>query len=308
MSDLRLDFGGADRLLRGSLHCHSDRSDGTRPPEVVLAAYHAAGYDFVAITDHFEPQYGFAVTDPSPYVPDGLIAIPAAELSTGDWSQQDTFWVASIGLPPDFAPDRPEDGLGALEQARSAGAWNVLLHPRLNHWNPVLAGSARAGTELVDAVEVYTHSLAATWPDQAHGAAVLDALLERGGQVTVVAADDAHFLHRHDRFGAWVMVAAERADQAGVLAGLRAGRYFSTQGPGFDRVELVGHELVVAVDEAYAVCVTGAGDRWRSAQQRFLEPGETVAAFDVGAFAGSYFRVVVVDDDARRAWSNPVWV
>jgi hypothetical protein len=308
VSDLRLDFDDAEHLLRGSLHCHSDRSDGACSPEAVLAAYRGAGYDFVAITDHLEPEYGFRVADTPSTVPDGLIAISAAELSTGEWSHRDTFWVAAVGLPAGFELDAAARPIGRLEEARAAGAWIVLLHPRLNHWDPAPRGARQPEVELVDAVEVYTHSLAATWPDQAHGSAALDALLESGRRVGAVAADDAHFVHRKDRFGAWVMASAERPDEEGVMAALRDGRYFSTQGPRLDGLVLDGHRLDVRVRDVYAVCVTGAGDRWRSAQQRFLAEGDAAADFDVGDFAGSYCRVTVVDEHGRRAWSNPLWV
>lgn len=40
------------RALRGDLHIHTSGSDGKETPEMVAAAYRAAGYDFIAITDH----------------------------------------------------------------------------------------------------------------------------------------------------------------------------------------------------------------------------------------------------------------
>ena len=38
--------------FRGNLHTHTTRSDGTRPPEEVIADYAERGYDFLAISDH----------------------------------------------------------------------------------------------------------------------------------------------------------------------------------------------------------------------------------------------------------------
>jgi hypothetical protein len=306
MGDLRLDFGGADHLLRGSLHCHSDRSDGACSPEVVLSAYREAGYDFVAITDHFEAEYGHSLTlAPGP---PGLIVIPAAEFSTGAWSERSTCWVAAIGLSLDFSTETPEDGLRVIAAAREAGAWTILLHPRLNHWRPFESGTPRPVLELIDAVEIYNHSMAATWPDQAEGSSVADELLEAGLRPGLVAADDAHFVHPHDRFGAWVMVAAQRPDEGGVLDALRMGRYYSTQGPRLDRVELRGRRLSVHAPGAYSVCVTGAGERWLDGHHSFPRTEAGVAELDVSAFAGSFCRVTVVSRDGLRAWSNPLWI
>jgi predicted metal-dependent phosphoesterase TrpH len=49
---------GEGRFWRGNLHCHSDRSDGLRGPQEVAGAYREAGYDFIALSDHFEECYG----------------------------------------------------------------------------------------------------------------------------------------------------------------------------------------------------------------------------------------------------------
>jgi predicted metal-dependent phosphoesterase TrpH len=38
--------------VRADLHCHSNASDGTRPPAEVMARARAAGLDAVALTDH----------------------------------------------------------------------------------------------------------------------------------------------------------------------------------------------------------------------------------------------------------------
>ena len=49
--------------FRGNLHCHSNRSDGTVAPEEVARAYREAGYDFILLSDHFEAEYGWRITD-----------------------------------------------------------------------------------------------------------------------------------------------------------------------------------------------------------------------------------------------------
>ena len=39
--------------LRGNLHMHTSRSDGRLSYEAALALYERAGYDFIAVTDHW---------------------------------------------------------------------------------------------------------------------------------------------------------------------------------------------------------------------------------------------------------------
>ena len=46
-------FSAPGRFLKGNIHTHTNRSDGRLPPREVVERYRAAGYDFLAITDHF---------------------------------------------------------------------------------------------------------------------------------------------------------------------------------------------------------------------------------------------------------------
>ena len=42
------------RPFKGDTHIHTTRSDGKKPPLETACDYRAAGYDFIAITDHHE--------------------------------------------------------------------------------------------------------------------------------------------------------------------------------------------------------------------------------------------------------------
>ena len=70
-----------------------------------------------------------------------------------------------------------------------------------------------------------------------------------------------------------------------------------------------GDTLRVETSEAYALSLTGSGDRWQSGQERHSADGEPIveAEFDLAPFRDSYCRVTVVDPAGRQAWSNPVW-
>jgi hypothetical protein len=70
-----------------------------------------------------------------------------------------------------------------------------------------------------------------------------------------------------------------------------------------------GGRLRVETDEAYAISLTGGGDRWQWGSERHGGVGVpiTEAEFDLAPFRSSYCRVTVVDQAGRRAWSNPLW-
>ena len=41
-----------NKTLKGGLHCHTTRSDGSCTPEEVMRLHRENGYDFLALTDH----------------------------------------------------------------------------------------------------------------------------------------------------------------------------------------------------------------------------------------------------------------
>jgi hypothetical protein len=137
---------------------------------------------------------------------------------------------------------------------------------------------------------------------------MLDGLMEGGRRLLVNAGDDAHFGHPRDRFGGWIEVRSERLDPEDLLSSMKAGHYYSTQGPSIRELLVDGDRLLVKTSEAYAINVTTGGDRWQSGDERHNPEGSiSEAEFDLTPFRGSYCRVTVVDADGKRAWSNPVW-
>jgi hypothetical protein len=300
---------GEGRFFRGGLHCHSNRSDGLLEPEDVVAAYREAGYNFICLSDHFEAEYGWQITDTRHLRDEGFTTIVGAELSSAPWEERNAYWVTAAGLPLDFEAPPADHHAEAIERARDVGAFVVMLHPGLNNL-PLAAADELPALDAVHAVEIYNHNMAAgAFPDGAHGAYMLDGLLEKGYRVLVNAGDDAHFGHPADRFGGWVEVHCERLDPEALLDSLKAGRYYSTQGPSLRELLVDGKRLHVETSDAYAITLTGGGDRWLSGTARTSEGGEPIAEadFDLSPFRGSYCRVTVVDSCGRRAWSNPIW-
>ena len=83
--------GGEGRFFRGNLHRHSNRSDGLVEPEDVAAAYRDAEYDFICLSDHFEAEYGWQVTDTRHLRDKRFTTIVGAELSSAPWTERNTY-------------------------------------------------------------------------------------------------------------------------------------------------------------------------------------------------------------------------
>jgi hypothetical protein len=125
-----LPFDKPGRFYRGNLHAHSSDSDGTRLPEELARLYREAGYDFLAITDHFRERYGFPVTDTRPYRREGFTTLLGAELHAPETGLSVDWHILAVGLPPDFPPRGPSEGGPDLaRRAVEAGAFVGIAHP-----------------------------------------------------------------------------------------------------------------------------------------------------------------------------------
>jgi hypothetical protein len=151
------------------------------------------------------------------------------------------------------------------------------------------------------AVEIYNHGCAVSC-DRPDGAFYADLLLSEGRDVTLIATDDAHFTDP-DHFGGWVMVKAEANDPDLLLEALKAGDFYSSQGPELRGVTVSGNEITVACSAASVVMVQGHG----SAAQAMHGQSMTEARIPMDRFRKSpWIRVTVMDRAGRRAWSNPI--
>jgi hypothetical protein len=295
-----LPFQMPGQFYRGNLHTHSTRSDGGKPPAEVMRAYRENGYAFLALTDHFLPGYGYPIVDTREFRDEGFTTLIGAELHAPRTGLGDLWHLVAVGLPLDFAPPSPDEtGPMLAARAKGAGAFIGIAHPA---WYGLSLEDVLS-IDAADAIEVY-NATCATLNDRADSWYVSDQLSARGKRLLTYATDDAHFVHRPDVARAWVEVKAERLDPETLLAALKAGHFYSSQGPQLHDVAVHDGRLVVESSPVRAVFLSGLGARAQST----LGSDLTHADFSVDRFAGSYARITIVDDQGRRAWTNPIWI
>ncbi len=100
--------GEVGRFFRGNLHCHSNRSDGLLQPDEVVGAYRDAGYDFICLSDHFEAEYGWHITDTRPLRDEHFTTIVGAELSSAPWDERDAMPTGSRPQACPWTSRRPQ--------------------------------------------------------------------------------------------------------------------------------------------------------------------------------------------------------
>lgn len=293
-------FARPGRFFRGNLHCHSTRSDGVLDPAAVATRYREAGYDFLAITDHFLEKFGWPITDTRPLRTPDFTTIIGAEMHAPKTGLDGKWHILAAGLPFDFAPTRPgENGPDLATRARAAGAFVAIAHPE---WYGLTLEEGRTLTA-AHAVEVYNHSCWAA-NNRSEGWYLCDGLLAEGRRIDAIAVDDAHF-EFEDFAGGWVCVKAEALDPDALVAALREGAYYSSQGPEILDVEMDDDAVRVRCSPAAFVIASGRG----AVTERADGPDRTTARFPLALFRdGGYLRITVVDADRRRAWTNPIWL
>jgi predicted metal-dependent phosphoesterase TrpH len=291
-------FTAPGRFWKGNLHTHSNASDGVRTPEAVCATYREAGYDFLALTDHFMAKYGFPIVDTRPFRTPGFTTILGAELHAPATALGETWHILAVGLPADFAPLQPgESGPDLAARAIAAGAFVAIPHPA---WYALTAEDA-ASLPGAHAVEVYNHT-SQLRTERGDGVYLADQLLARGRRIGLIAVDDAHFACM-DAFGGWVMVKAEANEPEALLAALKAGRYYATQGPLIHDISWGPEEVEITCSPAMGVMVLGRGSR----ATQSIAPGQTRVRLPYAALKpGGFARIVIADAAGRRAWANPV--
>jgi hypothetical protein len=122
--------------IRGAIHVHTRRSDGTGDVPLIAAAAARAGLDFVILTDHGDAT---RPPDPPAYI-DGVLVIDAVEISTDDGH------VVAVGLTQAPYPLGGE-ARDVLEDIQRLGGFSILAHPespspglRWNSWDAEFDG------------------------------------------------------------------------------------------------------------------------------------------------------------------------
>ncbi len=299
-------FTAPGRFYRGNLHTHSNLSDGALEPGEVCRRYKAEGYDFISLTEHFVGLYNYPIADTKPFRDNQFTTIPGAELHSGTMENGAVWHILAIGLPEDFMPpnaphfdpvDDMETGPEIAQRARDAGAFVAIAHPQ---WSGLTMNDARA-LDAAHAVEVYNHGCAVD-DGRPEGFLTAELLLSEGRDVTLIATDDAHFAS-NDHFGGWVMVKAEANDPEALLEALKAGHFYSSQGPEIHGIEIEGNQLYITCSAVESAFIQGHGP----GVVRHHGQAMTRIEMPLGRVKdSSWIRVTIRDRAGKSAWSNPI--
>ena len=174
---------------KGGLHIHTNKSDGQKSPAEAAQFYRSAGYDFIALTDHWVYNPGG--------VYDGFTVLSGIEYDVGSDTREGIWHIVGIGCEKDPALMSGIPGItGSLGKAQyitdsinGAGGCAILAHPvwSLNRPSEIMRLKGLAGIEIYNAVS------GMPWGNRADSSALLDIMAADGFMLPVHAADDSHW-------------------------------------------------------------------------------------------------------------------
>ena len=280
---------------KGNVHMHTTHSDGRAEPEAACKGYLEAGYDFIALTDHWKQS------EEDSY--QGMLMIPGVELDT----MTDGCWhIVGLGMQRPIALQRDEGGkrihLPAqtlIDGIREAGGLAILAHPAWSLEQPadIVKLTGLAGTEIYNSVSGYPYS------SRADSSVILDLASVLGLRLPYLAVDDTHF-YREEPYRGFIYVQADECTAPAIVEAIREGRFYASQGPRIYKDYFENGEYVVKVDQAVSVVFYSATYYQRDTTQVGDKEGLKEARFRLKA-SDHFVRAMVTDSLGRHAWTSP---
>jgi len=297
-------FEGDGVWLRCALHAHTTNSDGEMAPDMLVRHYEWAGYDVLAITDHWVRTVERSTRK--------LLVIPSTELNA--LAAGHDAHVLALGVEAD--PEPPDE----FAPLPDVVAWVVE-----NKGMPYLAHTYWSGLRTSDwercdgllGIEVW-NSGCELEIGRGDSAVHWDEALEAGHALFALATDDSHH-PGYDSGFAWTTVRAAERSQEAVLEALRTGCFYGSTGPEIHHVEHDANAVTVRCSPAQSVTLVSSRHRGARANAGRLgyPNGSTILERDSAGLVTAcrlekpplapFGRIEVCDPAGRKAWTNPLW-
>ena len=279
--------------LRGNLHMHTRRSDGRLAYEQAVALYERAGYDFVAVTDHWVVSAGGETAG-------GMLLLPGCEYNVGDDVREGIYHIVGVGMSREPSLSRRQAGLsaqGIIDGIREAGGLAILAHPAwsLNSADRVLALRGLSGVEIYNATSGFPRNV------RPYSGMFVDQLAMQGMLLPCVAADDAH-QYDSDALSGYIMVHARERSAGAILQAIADGDFYATQRP---RVRLSIQDGAAVAECSPASSVAFYSDSVWNPHRVSLGEGLTRAVCPLQPHE-TFVRAEVTDSEGRTAYSAPI--
>lgn len=294
------------KRVKLAFHQHSTRSDGRLTPEEVVGLYREAGYDAIALTDHWVENLEEVI--------DGMPILAGCEYHVVKTGNVDLFHCAEEGiyhivgllcerhtrLPQKDTRKSPQEIIDAIHEA---GGIAILAHPAWSFNTPEQIAALHG----VDAVEIYNTTSACAYNRRPDSSLILDQLAAHHGILsTISGADDGHrytqAIGRHlDFCKTFVMAECDSTDPREIKKAILEKRFYTSQGPEI-HLTRKGNRFIVDSSPVSEIIFFSNF----VVDSPSVVEGDEITHFEYeSAKAGMNFvRAMVIDKEGRMAWSQ----
>jgi DNA polymerase III alpha subunit len=272
------------------LHMHTLRSDGRVSPEEMARIYKNAGFDAVAITDHWKFHEAGNIN--------GLNIIAGCEydMVTTDAGIECTH-IVGFGMRNDPKLDRKTaTRQGIIDAINANGGSAVLAHP---HWS-LTDKKQIMSLEGLSFIEIYNTVSDVAMSNRADSSYIVDTLANDGFYLPLIATDDVHYYAGHDEARSFVRVKAESGKTEDILHALKNGDFYASQGPHLE-VRREGNKIIAECSPCHKLAFM-SNVNW--APDRMVRSECVTGAEYTIKEHEKWVRVEVTDFRDNRAWSN----
>ncbi len=271
-----------------NLHTHTRRSDGHVSAWVAARTYREAGYDAIAITDHWKVGMGEAL--------DGLSIIPGCEYNFGiNPAEGYVYHILSLFHEKDPKVERTDSIQTGVDKIIAAGGIPVLAHPAWSLNDPEKA----IELEGIDFTEIYNTVSGKHASNRPYSGNFVDLAACRGKFYGLFASDDTHY-YDGDETTAAIMVKADSGDPKDLKKAILSGDFYATTGPEV-HVEIRDGRVEVLCSPCSEINVF-SNSVW--ARGHHTEGIEMTRASVALTPIDKFVRVEVTDKEGRTAYSN----
>lgn len=285
-------FDTSGNWYKGNLHMHTLRSDGCLSPREAIQLYQEAGYNFVALTDHWSQS--------EQEVTDQILVLSGCEWNTGDMVKYPIFHIVGVGMESKVLLKRsislkPQEIIDAINKANGLA---ILAHPAWSVTNPSDCLSLKG----LCGVEVYNSVSGLPWNGgRSDSSLYFDIWASQRKFFRCIAADDSHS-YSGEQTRSFIMVNAKELSADSIKRSIRNGNFYASQGPQFQSISIDNNTIKVVCSHVETI-IFNSNTVW--CNDRVNTGGADCASYQIKP-TDRYVRITLIDSAGRKAWCSPI--
>ena len=279
-----------DKWFKVGLHTHTTLSDGQATPERMADIYKNAGFDAVAITDHWVYHAEDEIN--------GLKIISGCEYNLGG---KDTIGgvMHIVGIGMKEKPELNRETASrqqTIDEINRCGGMAVLAHPAwsLNTKEDVKSLHGFSMFEIYNTVSDVHQSF------RPYSGYLADVLANDGITFPLTATDDVHYYDGTDEAKSFICVKAKSGSVRDILDSIKRGEFYASQGP---ELYVRAENGTVSADCRECSFISFVTNSAFEGDRVFRGEDLVHAEYKCREYE-KFVRVEIRDKDGKYAWSN----